>query len=96
MKELNRTKVDNFIIEKSVKLLELETSDNKDKYIIQVEDICDNFDKVEFDERNLKLFLNGVKLTIKLKDGIYRVYNNQKFVGLGIVKNELIKRDVII
>lgn len=96
MKELNRTKVDNFIIEKSVKLSELEDSDNKNKYIVNVESIFDNFEIVELDDRKLKLFLNGVQLTVKLKNGIYRVYNNKTFVGLGIVKNELIKRDVII
>ena len=38
----------------------------------------------------------GVKLTYKLNDGIYRIYNSDKFIGLGIVENELLKRDIII
>ena len=48
------------------------------------------------ENRKLELFLNGVKLTYKLNDGIYRIYNNDKFIGLGIVENELLKRDIVL
>ena len=44
----------------------------------------------------LFIFLNGVKLTYKLNDGIYRIYNSDKFIGLGIVENELLKRDIVL
>jgi len=44
----------------------------------------------------LQLFLNGVKLTWQVEDGIYKIYNNGNFIGIGTVKNNLLKRDIII
>ena len=43
-----------------------------------------------------ELFLNGVQLTFNEQDDVYRIYNNNIFLGLGIVKNNLLKRDIII
>jgi len=92
MKNLKRTTVNKFSIENSVKLENLTEKD-----IISVEKLCENeYNKIELNNRKLELFLNGVMLTNKVEDGVYRIYNNQKFIGLGIVKNELLKRDVII
>ena len=42
------------------------------------------------------LFLNGVKLSFNLKDGIYKIYSNQQFIGIGVVKDKLLKRDIVI
>ena len=43
------------------------------------------------------MFLNGVKLKVKLNNGIYRIYNTESnFIGLGEVKTETLKRDVIL
>lgn len=91
MKNLQRTKVDKFAIENAVKLEEL-----SEKNVISVEKLCEEYEKIELNDRKLELFLNGVMLTMHTKDGVYRVYCEQKFIGLGIVKNELIKRDVIV
>ena len=45
----------------------------------------------------LKLFLNGVQLTYHSPDGLYRIYTeNEKFVGIGMVKNNLLKREIIV
>ena len=44
----------------------------------------------------IELFLNGVQLTHDLEDEVYRIYNNNNFIGLGIVKNKLLKRDIVI
>ena len=46
--------------------------------------------------KKTELFLNGVQLTNEFQDGVYKVYNQEKFLGLGIVKDNLLKRDVII
>ena len=46
--------------------------------------------------RKTELFLNGVQLTNAFNDGVYRVYTNDKFLGLGTIKNGLLKRDIII
>ena len=47
-------------------------------------------------DRKLQLLLNGVKLTYNAKDEIYRIYNNKKFIGIGIIQNNLLKRDIIL
>ena len=91
MKELERVEVDRFSIKDAVKLEDL-----TDENIISVETICnDMYEKIDLNDRKLELFLNGVMLTVEYPDGIYRVYNKNKFIGLGIVSKKLIKRDVI-
>lgn len=67
----------------------------KDK-IISIEDIFKDESKVFLDGRKLELFLNGVKLKTSEKDGIYRVYVSDNFIGLGEIKRGLLKRDVIL
>lgn len=92
MKFLQRTKVDKFKIEDSVKLEEL-----REKDIISVEKLCEKeYETIELEERKLELFLNGVMMTVHGEDGVYRIYNKKKFIGLGVVKNKLLKRDVIV
>lgn len=92
MSSLQRIKVDKFDIKNSVKLDEL-----SEKNIISVEELCEKeYDKIELNDRKLELFLNGVMLTVSEKNGLYRVYNNKKIIGLGVVENKLLKRDVII
>ena len=65
-------------------------------YIIPVEKIFEKNEKVELSKYKLKLFLNGVKITSNNLDGVYRVYCDKKFIGTGIIKEKLLKRDVII
>ncbi len=92
MKFLQRTKVDKFSLENAVKLEGL-TEEN----VISVEDLCKNqYERIELNDRKLQLFLNGVMLTTAVEDGVYCVYYKQKFVGLGVVEKELLKRDVIL
>lgn len=96
MKELERTKLDKFDIENSVIISELENCEDKEKYLISVEDLFINNEKVDLTSRKKELFLNGVKLTFDLADGLYRVYCDGIFLGLGVMENRLLKRDVII
>lgn len=100
MKNLNRVVVDNFKLEEAVTLEELENNKDNIEFIntkiISIEKIFENKDKIELNQRKKELFLNGVKLTFELKDDVYRVYNNGEFLGLGIVENNLLKRDIII
>lgn len=96
MKSLTRTQVDNFRIEDSIKLSELENIHDKESKIISIEKLFDNVKKVVLNDRKGELFLNGVKLSSDLEDGVYRVYNGSKFIGLGVVNEFLLKRDVII
>ena len=95
MEELQRTKVDKFDIKESLSLEELDNINIEDK-IISMEDIFKSNLKIDLDNKKLVLFLNGIQLTFNLKDGLYRIYNNKKFVGLGIIKNKILKRDIVI
>ena len=102
MKELQRTIVGNFNIENSITIEELEyNKDNKGfmkKHFINIEDFFKvEENRIKLNSRKLELFLNGVKLTYQLKDGLYRIYNeNENFVGIGMVKNNLLKREIIV
>ena len=95
MKELQRTQVGTFTIEQSI-LVEDLTKETIEEHIITIEDLFKESENIELNERKLQLFLNGVKLSFDLKDGIYKIYSNQQFIGIGIVKDKLLKRDIVI
>ena len=96
MKKLKRTKVDKFCIENSIKLSELEKKIDKTKYIISLENVFEEFEKINLSDRKLTLFLNGVNLTQDLNDGLYRIYSDSRFIGLGTCKGNLLKREIVI
>lgn len=100
MEELKRTKVGMFEIQEAVSIQELEENCNNEEYIkskiITIEEMFKSKNSIILEEKELKQFLNGVNLTKKLQDGIYKVYNNQNtFIGLATVHKEKIKRDII-
>ena len=94
MKELKRTQVGEFTIENSATIEELE--DNVDKYFITIEKYFENCSQIQLNTKKLQLFLNGVQLTHELEDGIYTIYSEEKFIGIGTIKNKLLKRDIVI
>lgn len=100
MKKLNRIKVGNFDINNSITIDELkENKDNGkfiDKYFISIEKIFENNDKIELNNKKLTMFLNGISLNYKLNSGIYRIYSEGKFIGIGEVKENNLKRDIIL
>lgn len=76
-------------------------SNEIDKKIISVEKIFEASPSIELDERKLKLFLNGVMLTQKYDDGVYKIYSHEsnninKFIGTGTIKDNLLKREIIL
>ena len=95
MKELNRTKVGEFNIKDCVTVEEFEEKYNKNDFsdIITIEEIFKENPKIELDNLNIKQYLNGVKITVPVQDAVYRTYLNNKFIGLGIVKESYLKRD---
>lgn len=99
MSQLERIQVGEFNIINSITIKELkENKENKEfieKNIITIERFFKNKDSIQLDNRKLQLFLNGVQLTFKNKDGIYKIYNNNKFIGTGTINNQLLKRDII-
>ena len=100
MKELNRIQVGQFNIEDTIKISELEQNINNNEFLemhfINLEKLFDKLKDIELDDYKLNLFLNGVKLTWNLDNGIYKIYNKNRFIGIGIIENNLLKRDIII
>ena len=94
MKELKRTQVGGFKIEDSVTIEELEN--NVEKNLITIEKYFENCKKINLNAKKLQLFLNGVQLTHDLEDGIYTIYSDEKFIGVGTIKNKLLKRDIVV
>lgn len=105
MKELNRTKVGIFSIQDSITVEELEKySTDKEKlngYLIKIESIFSKIygdnNKIKLDNRKLELFTNGVKLSYNVEDGLYRIYDvTSEFIGIGSIKNGLLKREIVL
>lgn len=97
MKELNRTKVGRFNIENSLTIQELETFQlNIEEQIITMQKLFEKYPKINLQKNQLEKFLNGVKINIKLEDDIYNIYQGEKYIGVGIVKDNKLKRDIIL
>lgn len=105
MKELQRIKVGEFELKDTVTIKDIEENiENEEffeKHFISIEKLFKNKDKIELDNKKLEMFLNGVKLklngiTTNNANDIYRIYNNNKFIGIGVIENNLLKRDIII
>ena len=95
MKNLERLQVGEFNIEKSV-LIDDVNIENIEKYLYTLEDILKDTPKLNLNPKKLNLFLNGVQLTVKEAEGLYKIYVDNKFIGTGTVKKNLLKRDIII
>ena len=94
MKELNRIKVGEFEIKDAVKISDL--SNNIEEYIITIEEFFKNNEKIFLNDKELKLFLNGVKIDKVGPDDIYKIYQGDRFIGMGVIQNNKLKRDIIL
>ena len=97
MKELHRVQVGDFSIQRSYTLDELKSKNESiEEKLLSIEELFKNKEDIKLDNKQLQLFLNGVKLKQEQKDDIYRIYNNNIFIGLGVLEAKRLKRDVII
>lgn len=98
MKELRRTRVGDFKIENAVKIEEIKENEKLlEEKIISLEKFFENKEKIELNNKELELFLNGVQLNkTNLIDNVYRIYNQNKFIGLGVIKENKLKREIIL
>ena len=102
MKSLKRIQVGDFKIEDSITIDELnniiqKNELDKTKTIITLEKLFEKIPSIRLDNRKLELFLNGVMLTQKQNEGVYKIYNQKdEFIGTGTIKDNLIKRDIIL
>lgn len=97
MSELKRLQVGEFNISEAIKIENLEKSlQNIKLHLITIEHLFEKNDNISLEDKKIKHFLNGVQLTRREPDGIYKIYNNSKFIGIGCIKDNLLKRDIII
>ena len=98
MKALKRLEVGEFKIKDSLTIEELEEKIIKnEKYLITIEEFFNNKKQIYLGEKDLIKFLNGVKLKNEnTADDIYRIYSEDKFIGIGKVEKEFLKRDIIL
>lgn len=89
MSNLNRVKTGKFEISCSKYINEINEDD-----VIPMEKILEN--KFEIKENLLAKLFNGMAIKCDLKDGLYNLYCNEKYLGIGeAIKGEL-KRKIII
>lgn len=100
MKELNRVKVGEFELSQAVSIEEIENNKNKEdfwnKNVISIEEFFENKPTIELEDKKLQLFLNGVQLSINKADELYQIRVNNRFIGIGVVENNLLKRELIL
>lgn len=99
MKELNRIQVGQFELSQAITIEDIEK--NKDnvefwnEHVITMQKFFENYPVTELQERKLNLFLNGVQLTNNKPDGLYQIKVNDDIIGIGKIRNNLLKREII-
>lgn len=97
MVELIRLKNGNFDIKDSIPLyefLKLNFEEMK-KRIITIDDYYTDLKRINMDEIEYTKFVNGVKLEYNEQDKLVKVYENNKYRGLGQIKDGILKRYLI-
>ncbi len=99
MKELNRVQVGQFNLSQSVTVEELEQNRENEKFwnqhLITIQKFFENYPIIDLKKEKLNLFLNGVQLTNNNNDGLYQIKVNNTIIGIGNIKNKLLKREII-
>ena len=97
MKELERLKVGEFSIENSVGIEKIKKDPSIiEQNIITIEKFFNNKKNINLTEKELTIFLNGGKLTKILENDIYNIYVKEKYIGIGRIENNNLKRDIVI
>lgn len=93
MTSLVREKVGDIDITNAFSLSEIQNlhNNNREDFLWSVEKFFDYPKLILNNERDLKLFLNGNTVRFSATNGRYRIYNNDTFIGLANVNNNLLK-----
>ena len=97
MVELIRLKNGNFNLKDSIPLydfLKLNFEEMK-KRIISIDDYYSDLKRINMDKEEYSKFFNGVKLEYNEQDKLVKVYENNKYKGLGQIKDGVLKRYLI-
>lgn len=99
MKELNRLQVGEFYIKDAVTISEMKEKIEAGNLesIITIEEIFKNNPQIQLEQEQIEPYINGVKINTEKTNGVYRIYKpDGTFIGLGIVENSKLKRDLVI
>ena len=99
MKELNRLQVGEFYIKDAVTISEMKEKIEAGNLesIITIEEIFKNNPQIQLEPEQIEPYINGVKINTEKTNGVYRIYKpNGTFIGLGIIENSKLKRDLVI
>ena len=97
MKELERLKVGEFSIENSVGIEQIKKDPSIiEQNIITIEEFFNNKENINLTEKELNIFLNGGKLIKILENDIYNIYVRERYIGIGRIENNNLKRDIVI
>lgn len=99
MKELNRLQVGEFYIKDAVTISEMKEKIEAGNLesIITIEEIFKNNPQIQLEQEQIEPYINGVKINTEKTNGVYRIYEpNGTFIGLGIIENSKLKRDLVI
>lgn len=97
--ELERTKTGVFEKSDSYTLSFIEHSiinNDFDRLLYNIEDVFPQYSAIQLPFEKLHHFINGVKLSDIHNNGIYKIYCDNKFIGLGEINNTLLKRKFVI
>ena len=99
MKELNRLQVGEFYIKDAVTISEMKEKIEAGNLesIITIEEIFKNNPQIQLEQEQIEPYINGVKINTEKTNGVYRIYKPKgTFIGLGIIENSKLKRDLVI
>lgn len=95
MSALQRTQVGEFSLENSITLEELKNMQKLSNYLITPEVLFSDKSKISLTQNELVQFLNGMKLKKTSENGLYRIYVEEKFIGIGEINNNMLKREYV-
>ena len=101
MKELERIEVGKFNIKDAIKINELKENKNNMDYInnhfMNFEKVLEDKPIIVLKTNEIEKIINGVKIRENYAEGIYRLKDERgTFIGTGEIKNNFLKRDIIL
>ena len=106
MSNLQRIKVNDFSIDEAITFEELENNKNDLNWLkshsYTMKQVMSYLPRIDLNINRLDYFINGGKIqvdsiqkNIEINDGSYNIYSDDKYIGIGIVKDRYLKRDII-
>ncbi len=92
---IRRISTNGFDIKNAVTLDFLENLVNNgadiEKYLMPLDSGLGDIPVLNLDDKDTKFYKNGGFIRTAMHDGVFRVYNNNEFVGIGIVKDKQLR-----